>query len=249
MFAPGLQGWDDARPVLAGERPYLPTELTPPMPTVLSATERRRTGRVTRLALAAAADAVAQAGLPPGSLRPVFGSANGDAVTVSAILDALSRPDGAVSPTQFHNSVHNAAAGYWSIGHASGQPAISLGCFDSTWAAALLTAAAEVRASQAPVLLVAYDAEMPPPLDAVRPTAVPFGAALVLVPDAGWASLRIRHEAEPGGTLPANPALHGLFHGNPAARALPLLEHLAAGRSGSLSAGYLDGHLLVEVDA
>ncbi len=59
-----------------------------------------------------------------------------------------------MSPTQFHNSVHNAAAGYWSIAHGSRQPATCLGAHDWTWAAALLKAVAEVAATGAPVLLV-----------------------------------------------------------------------------------------------
>ena len=221
--------------------------MTPPAPAVLSPTERRRTGRVTRLALAAATDAVASSGLHAAELRTVFGSGNGDPVTVTTILDALSQPDGAVSPTQFHNSVHNAAAGYWSIGHGSTQPATSVGCFDSTWAASLLAAMAELRAAQAPVLLVAYDVEMPAPLSAVRDTDVAFGAALVLHPDSGWARLTVRHDAEAGETLPADPAFHPLFRANPAARALPLMEHLAARRSGELSAGYLDGQLRISI--
>ena len=247
VWGPGLAGWAAAREVLAGERPYLPASVSPPAPELLSSTERRRASRVTRLALAAAAEAEAASGVPAAALRPVFGSSNGDPVTVTAILDTLTRTDGAVSPTQFHNSVHNAAAGYWSIGHGSAQPATSLGCFDSTWAASLLAAMAEVRAAQAPVLLVAYDIEMPAPLSAVRDTHEAFGVALVLAPDDGWARLTVRHKPEPGETLPADPALHALFRANPAARALPLLEHLAAGRSGELSAGFLDGRLHVSV--
>ena len=58
-------------------------------------------------------------GLPYTTLRPVFASGNGDGITVGAILEMLTKPDGFVSPTQFHNSVHNAAAGYWSIGTGS----------------------------------------------------------------------------------------------------------------------------------
>ena len=251
VWGPGLSGWGEARATLAGERPYAPAPVALPAPDILSATERRRAGRVTRLALAAAAEAAAASGLSASGLRTVFGSGNGDPVTVTAILQTLSQADGAVSPTQFHNSVHNAAAGYWSIGHGSAQPAISLGCFDSTWAASLLAAMAEVRAAQAPVLLVAYDVEMPAPLSTVRDTPAAFGAALVLAPalapEADAAQLSVRHEPEPGETLPADPALHALFRANPAARALPVLEHLAARRSGEVLSGYLDGHLHISV--
>ena len=246
VWAAGLRGWAEAGPVLAGKQPYVTGGLDVPAPTILSSTERRRTSRVTRLALAAASDAVAQSGIAPAQLRPVFGSANGDGTTVSSILEALSRPAGQVSPTQFHNSVHNAAAGYWSIGTASAQPALCLGCHDSTWAAALLAALAETRAGT-PVLLVVYDAALPPPLDAVRPTADAFAAALVLSPTKDGVPIAARHVAEPGETWPLDPSLHALFRGNPAARALPVMAALAAGRATPLSAAYLEGRLDIEV--
>ena len=247
VWAPGLPGWDAARPVLAGTQPYLSAELAVPAPTLLSPVERRRTGRVTRLALAAAGQAVAASGLPAAGLRSVFGSGNGDAATVSAILEALSQPGGAVSPTQFHNSVHNAPAGYWSIGNASTAPSISVGAFDCTFAAALLAAAAEARSSAAPVLLVVYDAEMPAPLEQVRPTPAAFAASLVLAPTGDGPRLTLEHRPDPGETVPNDPALHALFHANPAARALPLLQCLAAGRDAGLGVAFLGGHLALNL--
>ena len=183
LLGPGLPGWEASRAVLAGVAPWQPGEVVLPPPAILSATERRRTGPVARLALAVASEAAAASGLPAASLRPVFGSGNGDSVTVCAILDALVRSDGLVSPTQFHNSVHNAAAGYWSIGTGSGRPATCLGCYDWTFGAALMKAVAECAAEREPVLLCLYDAPMPSPLDVKRPTTGLFGAAVVLAPD------------------------------------------------------------------
>ncbi len=111
LLGPGLPGWAASRAVLTGAEPWRHGEVALPPPAILPATERRRTGPVARLALAVATEAAAASGLPAASLRPVFGSGNGDSITVGGILDALTRPDGFVSPTQFHNSVHNAAAG------------------------------------------------------------------------------------------------------------------------------------------
>ena len=85
---------------------------------------------------------------PRGPCAAVFGSSNGDAVVVHDILEALASADRPVSPTQFHNSVHNAAAGYWTIATGSHQPATCLGCHDHTLAASLLKAVAEVEAEQ-----------------------------------------------------------------------------------------------------
>ena len=226
VLGPGLAGWAASRAVLAGEAAWQPGEVVLPPPAILPATERRRAGPVARLALAVASEAAEASGLPPGSLRPVFGSGNGDSITVSAILDALAQPDGFVSPTQFHNSVHNAAAGYWSIGTGSGRPATCLGCHDWTFAASLMKAVAECAAEREPVLLCVYDVPMPAPLDAKRPTDCVFGAAFVLAPEglgrgsgsvsplplregpgAGWP----RHRPWMGarGPLPPAPSLKG----------------------------------------
>ena len=248
LLGPGLPGWEASRAVLAGAAPWQPDEVSLPPPAILSAVERRRTGPVARLALAVASEAASASGLPPASLRPVFGSGNGDGATVGAILDALCSPEGLVSPTQFHNSVHNAAAGYWSIGTGSRRPATCLGCHDWTFGAALMKAAAECAAEREPVLLCVYDVPMPAPLDAKRPTQGVFGAAFVLVPDGkgprvtvGWdgqSSLPPLAGGTPFAFLAAN---------NPAARSMPLLELLARGEAGSIGLPLLDGTLRVSV--
>ena len=89
---------------------------------LLAPNERRRAGTVMRLALAVAGEAAGMAGLPAAAMRNVFASANGDGAVIHALLEELARPDPQLSPTQFHNSVHNAPAGYWSIGNAAASP-------------------------------------------------------------------------------------------------------------------------------
>ncbi|UFN48739.1 beta-ketoacyl synthase chain length factor [Roseomonas sp. OT10] len=231
LLGPGLEGWERGAAVLAGRAPWEAAPLALPPPALLAPTERRRTSQAVRLALAVAAEAAAASGLAPDSLETVFASSNGDGAVVGAILEALHAPDGAISPTQFHNSVHNAAAGYWGIGAGSTQPSISLGGHDDAFPAGLLHAAAQVAARRVPVLFCAYDMPLPPPLDAVRPTTQPFATALVLTPAGGEGpALTLRHDAGPlpPGT-PAQPgaACRALEAANPIARALPLLEALA----------------------
>ncbi len=254
VWGPGLAGWDAARPVLAGAVSYDPVFAPPPPPGLLPANERRRTGPVIRLALAVAQDATARCGVAPATLRSVFASANGDGPVVGGILEALSAGATAerlVSPTQFGNSVHNGAAGYWSIATGGAQPTGCLGCGDATWAAALLAAAAQVYAATAPVLVVAYDHPLPPPLDAKRPILAPFAVALVLGPDqGGWAQLDIAYEAGPAlpdEIEPLSLKLRALALGNPAGQSLRLLEHLALSIPGACPAPYLAGQLRVEV--
>ena len=247
VWGPGLEGWSASRAVLAGRVPYVPRASPPPPPAILPSTERRRAGPVVRLALTAAQAAVEASGLEPASLRSVFGSSNGDGVVVGSILDALARGapgERVVSPTQFHNSVHNAAAGYWSIANGSRQPATCLGAHDSTWAASLLKAVVEVVAEGEPVLLVCYDHPLPPPLDALRPTRDAFAAGLVLAPAGRGPRLRLAMEDAAPAALA--PGLDQLMRGNAAARALPLLCGLARGGVARHGLDYLGSRLAVE---
>jgi len=256
IWGPGLEGWTASQPILAGVVPYEPRPAPPPAPAILASTERRRTGPVVRLAIAVAHEAALASGLPPGSLRSVFGSSNGDGVVVGSILEALATaPDNerVVSPTAFHNSVHNAAAGYWSIAMGSQQPATCLGCHDWTWAASLLKAVADVAADGEPVLLCCYDHPLPAPLAALRPTTAAFGVGLVLAPigmGSPLATIRVNYDTtppSPGAWAPRNPALHALAAGNPIAQSLRLLETLALGAADQHAVAYLDGRLDIRV--
>ncbi len=218
---------------------------------MLAAVERRRTSLVVRLALAAASAAIEESGFAAGEVDTVFASSNGDGAVVGAILDALATPGGDVSPTQFHNSVHNAAAGYWGIGAHSMRPSISLGCHRDSVPMGLLHAAAQAMAHGTPVLFCAYDAPLPEPLAPLHPTGFPFAMACVLHAQP-WpgssARLTLRHE--PGATRePPEPSpWQALEDANPAARAMPLLAAIASGGACSLRMPLLDeGQLVVEV--
>ena len=111
---------------------------------------------------------------------------------------------------------------------------------------------AELATHGEPVLLCAYDHPMPAPLDTIRPTIAPFGVGLVLGPlhaGDGFAGISVRFAAEPppAEAMPSGSAFRALALGNPAARALPLLQALALHAFGSHALAYLDGHLMVEL--
>ncbi|MFH5923434.1 beta-ketoacyl synthase chain length factor [Roseomonas xinghualingensis] len=243
LLGPGLPGWDESRAVLAGEVPWEPGPVVVLPPAALPATERRRTSMAVRLALAASAEAAAASGLAPDTLETVFASSNGDGVVVGAILDALSTPGGAISPTQFHNSVHNAAAGYWGIAAGSTRASVSLGGHDDSFPMGLVQAVAAVVSRQVPVLFCAYDAPLTPPLDSQRFTDAAFAVALVLVPgDAGVTlSVEMAEKAEASSVGVLAP----LMAGNPAARALPLLQALALGQAARIGLPLVDGGAVV----
>ena len=51
-----------------------------------------------------------------------------------------------ISPTRFHNSVHNAAAGYWTIGAHCMQAATAISAYDASFAEGLLEALMQLDA-------------------------------------------------------------------------------------------------------
>jgi hypothetical protein len=251
VCGPGLDGWDPSRRILAGLQEYTVRDALPTTPSILPPNERRRAGAAVRLALSIAQQAHEMAGLAPGSIASVFATSNGDGAVMHAMLQALAE-DKPVSPTQFHNSVHNAAAGYWSIATGSSQPASCLAGYDATPAAALLKAMAAVQITRQPQLLCIYEAPLPAPLDAKRPTLGPFGVGLVLAPEAKDTTLaRLSVAYEPGITeehsMPSLTALHALVQGNPAARLLPLLEALARNVPAAFNLASLESSLQVRV--
>jgi hypothetical protein len=242
VLGPGLVSWPDAAAVLSGRRVYeaLPTVL--PTPAILAAAERRRTGRVVKLALGVALEAIAQAGEDPAALASVFSSSGADGHNCHELCQALALAGREISPTRFANSVHNAAAGYWSIGTGSMAESNVLCAFDASFVAGFLEALTQVAVDQEPVLLVAYDTEYPPPLHAKRPIPDAFGVAMLLTPQKRASSMaRLDAElTEAGFDQMAEPALETLRSTFPAARSLPLLRLLAAQRSGTAILEYLD---------
>ena len=182
LLGPGLDDWLSAASVLAGVTPYAPRATVLPIPAALPAAERRRTGAVVRLALAIGFEASSRAGANPAELPTVFSSSGGDGSNCHEICQTLATGDRQLSPTRFHNSVHNAASGYWSIA-VGATPASNVLCaYDATFGAALLEALTQVVVDRVPVLLVAYDSGYPEPLHAVRPIPDAFGVAMVLAP-------------------------------------------------------------------
>jgi hypothetical protein len=235
LAAPGLPGWNAAVPVLAGRAAYLPADEPPFASTLLPPNERRRATAAVRQAFRAAEDAMG-ASVDPRALASVFASSDADLVVLHRICSALAEPTRAISPIDFHNSVHNAASGYWSIAVQSMAPTTTVAAYDASFTAGLLEATALATDLGTDVLLVAYDAIAPAPLLAKRPLAASASVALVLgradAPSLGTLTIEMAGGSE---TPCALPALESLRTGNPAMRALPLLELVAARRAGTVT--------------
>jgi hypothetical protein len=242
LFGPGLDGWAHAQEVLTGRAALELGPLRLPVPEALPPAERRRVGLALKLAMACGFEAVRQADADPATLPVVFSSTAGDCDNCHQILEALASPDRAVSPTRFHNSVHNMPAGYWSIATGCMAPSTSLCAYDATFAAGLLEAATQALCTQRPCLLIAFDTAYPAPLHALRPISHALGVSLVLSPvrtAATLATLDLSLTDAPETTL-ADATQEALRAHVPAARALPVMQALAQQREAGVVIEYLD---------
>ncbi|MGH6610207.1 MAG: beta-ketoacyl synthase chain length factor [Burkholderiaceae bacterium] len=231
VFGPGLADWPAARAVFEGSVPYERGETPVPSSDLLPPAERRRATPSTRIALTVAQQALTHAQLDATSMPAVFASSSGNPDIIHDICAMLATGDYQISPTKFHNSVHNAASGYYSIAVKSHCAVTSLCAFDDTGTAALLEAAMQASANDAPVLMVCYDLPYPFPLSEARPTVDAWALALVLAPsgsDAAVAQLTLRDTGEDcADTELIDAALNTARAGNPTARLLPLLSAIA----------------------
>jgi hypothetical protein len=246
----GLDGWEAVTAVLVGQRDYVRSTVILPLSTLLPANERRRTVMTVKLALAVGIEAFANAKRDPSETATVFASSGGDGDTIHNILDALAAEQIEVSPTRFHNSVHNAPSGYWSIATKSTEPTTSLCGYDASFSAGLLEAAVQVKVDGRAVGLIAYDLPYPEPLNAVRIVGSTFAVGFVITPTPSETTLAsidvaLGHGNEPP-TVMTESRLEAIRLGNPAARSLPLLDALARRLEMKIVLEYL-GHNSVTV--
>jgi hypothetical protein len=193
---------------------------------VLAPMVRRRTSMATRVAITAASRACTAAGIGQ-KLPAIFVSSVGEMQVTDKLCRAITKQDYPLSPTRFHNSVHNTAAGYWSMATGSMAAMQAMGALDDGFALALLEAWCQLQTVTQQVLLVVYDETMPEQLlPDYRWKACAF--ALVLDRDTRDRPLIHRPIQANNAPLPDDdfPAR------NPAMAALPLFQTLQQGSSG-----------------
>lgn len=231
FWGSGLPDWDSACAWMRkGERPLDPPAR--PSPQLLAANERRRAPGTVAVALEAALAACQAADRAPAVLPAVFTSTHGELTITDYMCATLATDPAAISPTKFHNSVHNAAAGYWTIGAGAHVAATAISAGSYSFAQGLLEAMVQLHAGEEAVLLVAYDGNASGPAAEVSPSTGLLGAAFVLSRSAcvGLPTLQLSvHTQPPPATEQRNEQgpLGQLFGNNAMHPALPLLEALA----------------------
>lgn len=248
VVAPGMEEPNESQRILRGDADWSPIDLSRMIPSALPANEARRTTTVIRLAL----KVIESIEYGP-NISVVFASSEGDLDITDKICKALATEEKMVSPTLFHNSVHNAPAGYFSIAADMKTPSISLSAGDNTFSAGLIEAVTQVLVEDSDVLLVAYDNVTPENLDDFRHFDSPIGIALLLSATKQSntiGSIDISVESEKVNiTQCSNNSLEAVRVGNPIGLGLPLIEALVRRVDARIAIPYLNqNQILVKVN-
>lgn len=227
-----LPDWEFTRAVMRGEAALAENEQSRPTPALLAPNERRRAPDTVALAIEAASQACRAANCEPSEVRSVFASTYGDLAISDYLCATLAATPTLLSPTKFHNSVHNAAAGYWTIGTRSRAAYTAISAGADTFAAGLLEAATQLICDEGPVLYVCYDIETQGPLATMISSRGLLAAALVLdtATTQGCTTIDLQVlsgeaiETKLHSTTVANYLRH-----NALANAIPFFEAIAAG--------------------
>ncbi len=188
---------------------------------------RRRASQATRMAFSAANHACREARHPPAALPSVFASVGGEIQTTDQLCIELAKPFGLVSPSAFHNSVHNTVAGYWGIAQQCTRPASALAAGRDTFALGLLEAWCQLACQGGELLLVCYDEIWPEHLDPDRGEPA-FASAWVLAAGAVEGSIALIGRLERGAVAFPS-AWESLATKMPVLAAIPLLGLVARG--------------------
>ena len=233
VLAPGIDSLSDLLALRRAGHRSATAALELPSPQALPANERRRASQVVRLTLACAEQALQTSPFAVAALRMVFASDEGTGEVCQQMLETLATSR-QISPLLFHNSVHNAPSGYFSIGYQNRQSATSVSLGQESFASGLLCAASEAYTSAQPVLLLAYDPSMTEPMRALLPVVQATATAWIIASgcepasgQAALASFELSLHAAASLAAPALPAwLPAAWRANSSAQGLVALALL-----------------------
>jgi hypothetical protein len=241
LWAHGLTSWQGFSAGLTDGFSVPAESPGKPAPTGIPARERRRAPLSVKLAIEVINQAATMSEINEQDMCSVFSSAMGDNHITDYICRTLAADKLSLSPTKFHNSVHNTASGYWSISTGNRLPSTFISAFTNSFPVALLEAAALAIDEAKPTALALYDVAFGQPLYDICPASEDFAAAFILTPEpttARWV-LDLNIEATTEQNAAAQPDSETAFikerlHNNPAALALTLCELLAGQQPATL---------------
>ena len=246
-WGPGFSHWHELRTHLAQEkeRPeQAASEIknASPKPEIIPTNERRRAPLPVKMAVEVSSQALNMSGLDATNVACVFGSGLGDTEITDYMCRAVNVAAPQLSPTKFHNSVHNAAAGYWTISTHCMKSANSIAAYHDTAGLCLLEGMSLCLTDGAPVLITIFDSAAHRAYQEIFDCNDNFAAAILIAPEslisnkAPLATLSM-HTSGASHAPPKliNRVLNKLYETNPAAKILLLLEQLANLESNKLT--------------
>ncbi|WP_339724042.1 beta-ketoacyl synthase chain length factor [uncultured Paraglaciecola sp.] len=150
-WAPGLESEQDWQLWQQGDKP-LSDELTLPQLTAIPAMQRRRLSPFAKIALHCALEA---SGEYQSNIPCVFSSRHGDLHRTTNLIENIALKKD-LSPTQFGLSVHNAAAGLFSIFTGNRAPLSAISGGQSSFMQGLLDAVAKLQVNNLSRILYVY---------------------------------------------------------------------------------------------
>ena len=206
---------------------------TSPKPEIIPANERRRAPLPVKLAVESSWQATQAAGLDPKDLACVFVSGLGDTQLTDYMCKVLATENMQLSPTKFHNSVHNAAAGYWTISTGCMKAANSVAGFNESVSLALFEAFCQCIEENVPVLITFYDSQVSEILKPLLKNEQSFSASIIIEPcvsdaDQNILEMQVSSETSDWPELKLEANLEKNYQQNPSARILAVLKMLTA---------------------
>lgn len=234
IFCSGVGFWARSLPTWCNAVDYVKTGAVDlaaperPTATLLAPNERRRAPSTAALAICVAAQACEMAKVNVANLPVVFASCYGEMKLTDEVCKLLASRPLDLSPIRFHNSVLNAAAGYWTISAGCMRVASVVTAGPYTFCMGLMEAIGLLCSDAQQVLLVGYDGPESGPLGNVARSEGYLAGAVVLTRSPAKIRLDFSssHESNDCATGPLTHA----FSDNAAAGMLPFFDVLAQGQ-------------------
>ena len=235
-YGTGFRNWAQLSDLLTGKSVVEADMDANPRPEIIPANERRRAPLIVRLAVESSWQAAQQAQMDPASLSCVFVSGLGDTELGDYCCRELAKSSPQLSPTKFHNSVHNAPAGYWTISTGCMKAASTIAGFQRSVGLTLLEALTQCAVDKEPLLVTFVDTPVALVQRDMLINDLSFAFSMVLLPDDALEnSVGLRASITPNSdestqsqvTHELPQALQVLYHKNPSAHVLILARQLA----------------------
>lgn len=231
LLGPGMPDWNSSLRFLKGEDDLSLDPVIFPKPSLLPPNEARRTTRLIKLVLNVCEQLCSQTDAIYLKVPTIFSSPGIDYDILDTICRTLNTNPENVSPSLFHNSVHNAPAGYWSISLDSHSPYISISASKYSFAMGILEAIASLENYNKTIVLTTFEMFTSLTLHKIVPIDYPFAVSMLLSAKQtkdSIAKLTIQLTNEGPESVGISETFEILRLNNGAARCLPLLCSIAS---------------------